>query len=595
MGDKALMSVQFKNKFFIAAIVGLITFLVYLPALQNGFVMSWDDNEYVVNNPHIRTLDLALLKWAFFEFYFSNWHPLTNISYAIDYAIWGLNPFGYHLVNNIFHSLNTFLVVLLSVQILTVTGRLSGKAILMASAIAGLLFGVHPIHVESVAWVSERKDVLCAFFFLLSLMSYIRYAASGVLFKFSNKHYLWSLVFFILALMSKPMAVTLPVVMLILDWYPLGRLKRGDIKNVLIEKLPFIALCLASSIITTLAQHLSGTIRPSAVYPLLENILIGLNALIFYLYKIFYPDVLSPFYPYPEKISFMYHNHILPVLITTFIIISCILHKNKRILLVIFGYYFITLLPTLGIFIPFGKQAAADRYTYLPSISIFLFFGVCIASYYYRVNKRIAKAALVLLSLIFFTFLTYKTEKQIKIWKDDITLWTHATEALPREAEAYHTSSIMYDNLGKAYIRYGTGEKALIKANEAFQKADTVSLKYVTLYSNLGIMYAKKKELNKAIDAFEAAVVFNPYQAETYNNLGILYMETGMTAKAIGDFQLALKINPDYTDVHFNLGMAYEKKGLLDEAARHYQEVIRLNPNDEAARDNLNRILQGKR
>ncbi|MDI6738427.1 MAG: tetratricopeptide repeat protein [Nanoarchaeota archaeon] len=587
-----------KKQIFIAAIVGLITFLVYLPALQNGFV-NWDDDKYVTENPHIQSLDLKLLKWAFFEFYHVNWHPLTNISYAIDYAIGGLNPFGYHLVNNIFHSLNTFLVVLLSVQILTVTGRLSDKAILMASAITGLLFGIHPIHVESVAWVSERKDVLCAFFFILSLMSYIRYAA------FNQENppqspfgkrgfYLLSLTFFILALMSKPMAVTLPVVMLILDWHPLGRLNRETIKVIFIEKIPFFALSIASSIVTTTIMQVSSVIRPLALYPLSKNILLAGNAFFFYLYKIFYPDVLSPFYPYPEKIISLYYNLYLPALIIATITVFCILYKNKKALLAVFGCYFIMLFPVLGI-VPIGLQIAADRYTYLPSISIFLLVGACLVSSYYLINKKVVKTILAIFSIILFSGMIYKTEKQIQIWKDDITLWSHAIKALPDAPENYHASFIMYNKLVLAYKKYRSGEDALNKANEAFQLATSLSLKYARIYNNLGIMYQKKGMLGEAVQAFEAAVLFNPYHAEIYNNLGIIYMERGMIDKAIGNFQAVLRIYPNYADVHFYLGMAYAEKGMTGEAARHYQEVIRLNPNDEAARNNLNRILQGKR
>ncbi len=619
-----------KKQIFIAAIVGLITFLVYLPALQNGFV-NWDDNKYVTENPHIQSLNLRLLKWAFFEFYFSNWHPITNISYAVDYAIWGLNPFGYHLANNIFHSLNTFLVVLLSMQILTVTGRLSDKAILMASAITGLLFGIHPIHVESVAWVSERKDVLCAFFFLLSLMSYIRYAVNLLTPSFPLKlrgmkgGYLLSLIFFILALMSKPMAVTLPVVMLILDWYPLGRLKRGNVKAVFIEKLPFFALSLASSVITILAQ--GEAIVSEEYVPFLRRIIYSGNALLFYLYKFFFPDVLLPFYPHPKNIFSLYHSHFLLALTITVITIFSILYKNKKILIVILGCYFVTLLPVLGI-IQVGMQAAADRYAYLPSISIFLFLGASIGYFYIRGKKNV-RIFLVIFSVSLLVLLGYKTGKQIHIWKDSITLWRHAITELPARPETYYTSAELYNNLGAAYMEHKTDNKMLDMAIQAYRTAIELKPDYSKPFYNIGIIYSLKGQLetavqtykmvllmdpdyaavylslgdvyfkmgliDKAIEHFQIAIRLKPDLTDAYNNLGIIYIETGMIDKAIGDFQTALKINPNHADVHFNIALAYEKKGMMGEAARHYQEVIRLNPEDEAARNNLNRILQGKR
>jgi hypothetical protein len=213
------------TEYYVAAAVALLTLLVYLPALQNEFV-DWDDNVYIFDNPYIRSLDMAFFKWAFWGFHAANWHPLTWASHALDYAVWGLNPLGHHLTSISLHALNTFLVVALVTRLLdaynTKQNRpaLNDRMVLIAAATTGLLFGLHPVHVESVAWVSERKDVLCALFFLLSLLSYLSYVSSN-----TQKTYLLSLGFFVLALLSKPMAVTLPVVLLILDWYPYGRIR----------------------------------------------------------------------------------------------------------------------------------------------------------------------------------------------------------------------------------------------------------------------------------------------------------------------------------------------------------------------------------
>ncbi|MGD0886439.1 MAG: hypothetical protein ABSA46_16485, partial [Thermodesulfovibrionales bacterium] len=221
---------------YLAAFVSLITFSVYLPALRNVFV-SWDDDLYVINNLHIRSLNWAFFKWAFFGFHAINWHPLTWISHAFDYAVWGLNPLGHHLTNNILHAMNTFLVVLLCIKLLEMWKErsmpeaaspfLDERRIMIAAGVTGLLFGLHPLHVESVAWVAERKDLLCGLFFLLSISAYVKHVRALVsepleekkaASLFFNRSYLVSLVFFVLALLSKPMAVSLPVVLLLLDW-----------------------------------------------------------------------------------------------------------------------------------------------------------------------------------------------------------------------------------------------------------------------------------------------------------------------------------------------------------------------------------------
>ena len=265
-------------KYYLAGFVALVTFLIYLTALRNDFI-NWDDGPYVYENPHIRSLNAAFFKWAFFDFYESNWHPLTWVSHAVDYAIWGLNPLGHHLTNIILHTINAFIVVFLVIRLLeawkertTWNGPpsfLNERAALIAAGTTGLLFGLHPVHVESVAWVAERKDLLCALFFLLSIIAYTKYASgmdkepvnSNKAPRFFNKNYLAALGLFILALLSKPMAVSLPVVLLVLDWFPFNRIRSGrTLWAAGVEKLPFIALSLVSSIITVLAQKAGGAL-----------------------------------------------------------------------------------------------------------------------------------------------------------------------------------------------------------------------------------------------------------------------------------------------------------------------------------------------
>ncbi|HWR58483.1 MAG TPA: hypothetical protein VN328_06315, partial [Thermodesulfovibrionales bacterium] len=355
-----------------ALFVAAVTLVVYLPALSNQFV-NWDDDLYVYENPHIRSLDAGFIKWMF-QFNVYNWHPLTLLSHAIDYRIWKLNPMGHHLTNIVLHSMNTFLLGLLTVHLVLcrkgealvkTDGGLLRKA-LITGGITALLFGIHPVHVESVAWVSERKDVLSAFFVLLTLMCYVKYVAAQGTDKRSS-YYIGSLIFFILALMSKPMAVTLPAILMILDVYPFQRFHlKGNIlsqKMVLIEKVPFVFFSLASSVLTVIAQHEGGAVKPVGQYLFSNRLVMAVKGLYFYLEKMVLPVGLSPFYPYPTRdISFLNPAYFIPLLLVVMISMMCVWawKRGKKIFAAAWVYYVVTLLPILGI-IQVGGQAAADR------------------------------------------------------------------------------------------------------------------------------------------------------------------------------------------------------------------------------------------
>ena len=291
--------------------------MIYTPALKNDFV-NFDDDEYVYENSYIRSLNLHALSWMLTAFHASNWHPLTWLSHATDYAIWGLNPFGHHLTNIILHGLNTLLVFLLVTQLMLIAKKLNLTPLsshlfhsasvqsLIVASVTALLFGVHPLHVESVAWVAERKDLLCAFFFLLTLCSYLFYTSS---IDIKNRR-AWITACMVLAsaaLMAKPMAVTLPLLLLLLDLYPLKRIafSEGTHQNlrVLLEKIPFFLLSFISAILTILAQHAGRTLESLERLPLHFRLVNALHSPLFYLAKMLWPGGLVPFYPFPKTIS----------------------------------------------------------------------------------------------------------------------------------------------------------------------------------------------------------------------------------------------------------------------------------------------------
>jgi hypothetical protein len=526
--------------YFVASGVALATFLVYLATLRNDFVL-WDDDQYIILNPHIQSLDLAFLKWAFFDYYASNWHPLTWISHALDYSLWGYSAFGHHLTNNILHALNTLLVVLLAAKlvatrngraadILPAAGKYDRTALITAGT-AGLLFGLHPIHVESVAWVSERKDLLCALFYLLSVITYAEYVTSTEKDPVQNisplqrltKWYFLSLVLFVMALLSKPMAVSLPFVLLILDWYPLqrfGTLK--TFKRVFIEKIPFFALSAASSWITVLAQR--KAIAMVQEIPLPARLLVAAKSLVLYVEKMALPLDLSPYYPYPQQISLSFPIYLSSIVLVTGTTLFCFylaIAGKKRVWLSVWSYYLATLAPVIGV-VQVGGQAMADRYTYLPSLGPFILIGLASAWLWEHMNAwkkwgRLIKVSCAVAALCITVSLTYMTIRQIHIWKNSFELWSCVIEKEPGKVQT------AYQNRG-AYL------------------------------SNIG-------KLDEAIADFNTAIALSPRDSTSYYLRGLNFYRMGTFDKAIADFEKTIALDPLYWEAYYYRDQSLGKSG----------------------------------
>ena len=636
---------------FPGAIVAIVTFLVYLPALSNGFV-SWDDGRYVYENQNIRSLDLSFLWWTLTSVVLANWHPITLISYGIDYAIWGLNPRGYHLTNIIFHAFNVLLVFILTLRLAGLTMPrdtkektafgLVSKGALIAAAVAALFFGLHPLRVESVVWVSERKDVLCAFFFLLSLLSYFEYVRAT-----SKKALFYgaTLLFFILALMSKPMAITLPLVLLILDWYPLGRWRFGVVKRVIIEKVPFLALSIVSAILTLWIQKSAGAVSTLEVVSPIKRMLVGLKAYIFYLYKTILPFDLAPFYPYPEVIYLVSIEYLGSIICFIVISLSCVLLlKKSRAFSALWLYYLITLLPVIGI-VQVGAQAAADRYTYLPLLGLGVFAGIGIGRLYDKGLSKEYATAIFALTVSVLVFFSYRTILQERIWRDSLTLWSHEVELHPHEAPlprynlglAYYKLEQMdkaagefkealrmnpdyadaHNYLGAVYYDLGRTREAMKEfeetlrldpkhadarnrlgavyydlgrieeAMEEFKETLRLDPEHIDAHNNVGVIYAERGRLEEAVKEFLAAQKSDPKSHDAYKNLGLAYALLGRLDDAVTQYKEAIRLKPDYADAHFNLGLAYNAKGLKDEAERELRKALEIQPGFSAAKKAL--------
>ena len=586
-------------KYALAGTVAVVTFLVYLAVLRNDFI-NWDDNAYVFENPHIRSLNAAFFKWAFFDFYESNWHPLTWLSHAVDYALWGLDPRGHHLTSILLHALNAFIVVFLVMRLLeawkeraTRNGSLSflnERATFIAAGTTGLLFGLHPVHVESVAWVAERKDLLCGLFFLLSIIAYMNYVSSqrsavggqqskgngneegGRKNFFTNRHYLATLGLFILALLSKPMAVSLPAVLLILDWYPFTRIRSGKtLWAACVEKLPFIALSFFSSIITVLAQKAGGAMRTLEFVPLSTRVLVGAKALVAYLGKMLLPLDLVPFYPYPEDASLLSGKYLFPLALVIAVTSVCIITaKKRRFLLSAWSYYVVTLVPVLGI-VQVGLQSMADRYAYLPSLGPSLIMGLGAALISSKVNYVSAKNVIVKIvagaaAILVLGGMSSLTFKQISIWQNSIVFWNYVIEKEP------HRAYLAYVNRGRAFETSGQPERALADYDTAIALKPTNGEAYV----NRGVLRGEAGSFDKAMEDFNQSIALNPDYAVAYSDRGIVYALTGQYDRALEDFNTALALDQDLAEAYFNRGRIHSQAGRTEFARADYQKACDL-------------------
>jgi tetratricopeptide (TPR) repeat protein len=587
-----------------ALIVFIITLLVYLPSLGNEFV-NWDDNQYVYNNRYIKSSPGNVLSWAFSSFQVGNWHPLTWMSHAIDYTIWGLNPLGHHLSSIVLHSLNAMMVVFLCMRLLESYRRkkvaegfggrvLNGNEVLIAAATTGILFGIHPVHVESVAWVSERKDVLSALFFCLSILSYIRYVdetENGIRAGrwASRVDYLFSFAFFICALLSKPMVVTLPFVLILLDWFPFKRIQSlKTFGKIVLEKAPFIALSVASSVITVFAQIKGKSLVTLEASSVPARIMIAADALFSYLTKMVLPLSLSPFYPYPKGVSFFSVKYLFSLLAITIITLVCIklFLRGRNVWLAVWGYYLITLLPVLGI-IRVGMQSMADRYTYLPSLGPFLVLGLAVGKGYeklYVLKQRGLRQeyAGVVIACILVVLMSFLTIRQTRVWRNSIVLWTYVIK------NSQVKIPFAYNNRGSAYNVAGEHDLAI----QDFDAAIALEPEYTIAFNNRGLAYESKGMYDLAISDFTKAIALQATYFDAINNRGVAYNNKGMYDQAIQDFTRIIKLRPKSFEAYNNRATAYAGKGLFEKAEEDFSRALTLRPDYFEALCNLGLALK---
>ena len=522
-------------RIWICILLVIATFIAYMQVLKYGFITSFDDAEYLTSNWNIKAgLTKESIVWAFSTSYAANWHPLTWLSHMLDYELYGMEPFGHHLTSLIFHITNT---LLLFGVLLKMTGAL------WRSGLVAVLFALHPLNVESVAWVSERKNVLSTFFLLLTLWAYVKYVDRK-----NAGNYLLVVLFLALGLMSKPMLVTLPFVLLLLDFWPLKRFSEARPTRLILEKVPLFVLLIGSCVATFIVQRSGGAMRSSEFSSLYFRIANALVSYFEYLRNMLWPSGLSVFYPHP--------GNALPIwkpLACTIVLVVVTIWVVKGIrrapyLAVGWFWYLGTLVPVIGI-VQVGEQAMADRYTYVPLIGIFIAIAWSLPE---QIKTRKEKL-LPILSGIVISLLIALTWIQVSHWKNSITLFKHAINV-----------------------------------------TDTKYLGVATIHAFLGDAYHREGELGVAISEFKKSLDLDPSHLYSLNNLAATLAEQGNLKEGLGYAQKLSRLQPDYTPGLITMGNILEETGKLDQAQIYYEQVLERDSDSFENYLNLANILYSK-
>ncbi|MGD0784402.1 MAG: tetratricopeptide repeat protein [Sedimentisphaerales bacterium] len=509
---------------------------VFAQVRSHEFI-NYDDPAYVTgNNAVLNGLSADSILWAFTTGCFGNWNPLTWISYMLDRQFFGSGPAGFHLTNLILHIANALILFIVLKQMTNAVWQ---------SAFVAALFAIHPLHVESVAWISGRKDVLSTFFALLTMAAYLRYVK-----KPGIARYLPALLLFALGLMAKPMIVTLPFAFLLLDYWPLNRIRNFSGQNIyrlILEKVPFLVLSVAAGVVTYYTQKNIGALPSFAGMPLKYRILNALISYAKYIGKMFIPTGLAPFYPHPrEDVSILYAL-ISAIILLAITIVVLYFVKNRRYLLTGWFWYLGTLIPVLGI-IQIGSHAMADRYTYVPLIGLFIMVSFGGAELFgklrYGIRISAVSAAVIIFALMICTY------RQVGFWRNSITLFEH-------------TAQVTQNN----YLAY----------------------------SNLSNALGQKGDYDAAIkNGLESLRIRPNYDTPCYN-LGMAYYSKGDTEKAIYYWTEALKINPKFPEANYALATALLNKNEVAQAIKYLQEELKINPNHTGAKKLLSKLISATR
>lgn len=549
----------------------IVTLIVFGQVCRNGFV-GYDDPYYVTNNPHVKYgISRESVIWAFTSTFSANWHPLTWLSHTADCQLFGLNPLWHHLTSVLFHTANTLLLF-------WILKRMTGK--IWASAFVAAAFALHPLHVESVAWVAERKDVLSGLFWMLTIASYIRYTEHQ-----SIGRYLLVFLVFGLGLMAKPMLVTLPFVLLLLDYWPLGRFqlehRLQSSWRLIIEKVPLLVLSAASSTVAYIAQQSGGAMELGERYPLSIRLSNAAVSYIAYIGKLIYPSRLAVLYPYLGD-SLPLWQPIVSLLILA-AISAGVIYSARRYLVTGWFWYIGTLVPVIGL-VQIGNQMMADRYTYLPSIGIFIIaaWGADELAARWRYRKTILGicAGIALAALSVCTLL------QIRYWRNSTALYERAISVT-------ENNYIMHSNYGTSLSEEGRDDEALKQLSIALQ----INPRYYYAHYGIGTVLLKQGKFAEAIECFNKAIRFKPDYHKAYSDMGKALSKLGKINQAIECWKKALSLRPDYYPASYNMGEAMIEQDKYEDSIKYFNAVVKAKPDWAEAYYEMGRAfyLQGNR
>jgi protein O-mannosyl-transferase len=555
-----------KRAVVIGVVLFALTWAVYGQTLRYDFV-NYDDDVYVYANPTIlRGLTFSNIGWAFPHFLGNNWHPLTTISHMLDCQLFGVNAGADHFVNVLLHSLAA---VLLFVALFELTSTV------WASAFVAAIFAIHPLHVESVAWIAERKDVLSAFFFALTLGAYARYVR-----KPSAPRYITMSIFLALGLMSKAMLVTTPVVLLLLDYWPLARIQRTENRGrraakLLIEKIPLFVLSAAVSAVTWFAQK--NEMPRFEVLPIGSRIANALAAYLVYIWQMIWPAKLALAYPRPENLPILQVAGAAALLIAI-TLASIALRKRYPYFIVGWFWYVIMLLPVIGL-AQVGGQAHADRYTYLPQIGLYIVITWSMVGLVrkFQAHLGIVGATAVMIVFVF----AAGAWAQTKHWRDSETLWRHSLAVTSAENDVAH----FY--LGEFLLDHQRTDEALTELQMvAAHRPDDAETHY-----DLGNGFLIKNQMAEAVTEFQTALKIDPKHSDAETALANALLDLGRGEDAIPHFRNVLRLHPTKAAAHYNLGRGLYRQQQISEAIVHYKEALAIDPNYPGAASSLTEAL----
>jgi Tfp pilus assembly protein PilF len=546
-----------------------VVFTFYSPVTHNGFV-NYDDDGYITANPHVRTgLTWATVKWAFTTYDQGNWHPLTWVSHALDCELFGLNPDGPHYMNVLLHAANAVLLFLL---LQNATG------FRWHSLMVAALFALHPMNVESVAWAAERKNVLSMLFFLLALHAYVWYTRRPGLRRYAAVAF-----FFALALLSKPQVIPLPFLLVLLDYWPLGRIgapvvpgQTAQGENVprlsgrwlVLEKLPLLLLSAASAVITMKAQKAGFAVQTFSRYSLLLRLETGVVSYVRYLEKALWPSQLVALYPHPTRLYPAWQAGAAVVLLL--LITAVVLRQRDRRFLAVGWFWFLgSLVPMIGL-VQVGFQAIADRYAYIPFIGLFLMITWLAADW--AQARQISAGWLAIPAVCCLLALGTLTYRQVGYWHDSSSFWLH-TLALTQD------NYVAQNNLGEFLLNQGRTEEAAAH----FRSALAIRPDSLTANLNLGVYEDRRGNLPVAIERYQMVArqaADLGMRATAYSSLGFAYRGMGQATKAKQCFETALQLEPDWARAMTGLGLIAQENGDMTEAIRQYSRAVAVRPTD---------------